>query len=117
MSMSDSDVGKVFVGGISRDTNDATLKQHFSKYGEVTSSIVAIDRVTGLPRGFGFVTFSNPSSLHLALSHQHLIAGRPVSSLFPFSFFLFIHIAFCILSFSLFKRWSLENSLFIFFNY
>lgn len=77
--MADSDVGKLFVGGISRDTSDVTLRNHFTKYGDVSSSIIAKDRLTGAPRGFGFVTFSDPSSVDKALlDHHHVIAGRTV---------------------------------------
>lgn len=76
--MADSDVGKLFVGGISRDTSDVTLKDHFSKYGDVSSSIIAKDRLNGTPRGFGFVTFSDASSVDFALRDQHFIAGRMV---------------------------------------
>ncbi|CAO2833898.1 unnamed protein product [Amaranthus hypochondriacus] len=76
--MADSDVGKLFVGGISRDTTDSTLKDYFGKYGDVSFSNIAIDRITGFSRGFGFVTFSDPSSVDRALSDQHIIAGRTV---------------------------------------
>lgn len=77
-SMADSDVGKLFVGGISRDTSEATLRSHFSKYGDVSSSIIAKDRITGTPRGFGFITFSDPSSVDKALQDHHVIGGRTV---------------------------------------
>ncbi|XP_021724221.1 RNA-binding protein Musashi homolog Rbp6-like [Chenopodium quinoa] len=76
--MADSDVGKLFVGGISRDTSDANLRDYFGKYGEVSSSIVVKDRLTNTPRGFGFVTFVDPSSVDDALRVQHVISGRPV---------------------------------------
>ncbi|CAO2817732.1 unnamed protein product [Amaranthus hypochondriacus] len=77
--MADSDVGKLFIGGISRDTTDATLKDYFTKYGDVSSSNVAKDRVTGIPRGFGFVTFANPSSVDNVLRNDHhFIAGKTV---------------------------------------
>ena len=78
--MADSDVGKLFIGGISRDTTDATLKDYFTKYGDVLSSNVAKDRVTGIPRGFGFVTFASPSSVDDVLRNDHhFIAGKTVS--------------------------------------
>ncbi|KMT19069.1 hypothetical protein BVRB_1g014680 [Beta vulgaris subsp. vulgaris] len=76
--MADSDVGKLFVGGISRDTTDVTLRDHFTKYGDVSSSIIAKDRLSGGPRGFGFVTFSDASSVDQALRDHHVIAGRAV---------------------------------------
>ncbi|XP_022721155.1 RNA-binding protein 1-like [Durio zibethinus] len=74
----ESDQGKLFVGGISRETTEATLKDHFSKYGNVVSSVVAKDRNTKSPRGFGFVLFSEPSSADKALQDTHVILGRTV---------------------------------------
>ena len=53
------------------------------------------DRVTGNPRGFGFVSFVDPSSADVAIhdsSSKHSILGRPVSAiktmakLFPYFF-------------------------------
>lgn len=47
---------KLFVGGLSWDTNDASLNQAFSRFGDVTDAKVVLDRETGRSRGFGFVT-------------------------------------------------------------
>jgi len=47
---------KLFVGGLSWDTNDAGLNQAFSRFGSVTDAKVILDRETGRSRGFGFVT-------------------------------------------------------------
>ncbi|KAF3447473.1 hypothetical protein FNV43_RR12659 [Rhamnella rubrinervis] len=74
----DSDQAKLFVGGISRETSEATLKNHFDKYGSVLGSLVVIDRSTKNPRGFGFVWFSDPSSALKALTDKHVIGGRTV---------------------------------------
>ena len=80
----ESDQGKLFVGGISRETTEGTLKDHFSKYGNFVSSVVAKDRNTKSPRGFGFVLFSEPSSADKALQDTHVILGRTVSSKLSF---------------------------------
>lgn len=53
---------KLFVGGLSWDTNDASLEQAFSAFGEVTEAKVITDRETGRSRGFGFVTFTDAVS-------------------------------------------------------
>lgn len=76
--MTESDKAKLFVGGISRETNEAILTDHFSKYGSVSSTVVARDRITKIPRGFGFVLFSEPSSADEALKETHVILGRTV---------------------------------------
>lgn len=80
-------MGKLFVGGIPRETTDVILRDHFSKYGDVSSSVVAKDRLTGDPRGFGFVTFADPSLVVETLRDQHFISGRAVS--YSESLFLF----------------------------
>ncbi|KAH8119170.1 hypothetical protein DFH11DRAFT_427073 [Phellopilus nigrolimitatus] len=50
---------KVYVGNLSWNTTDDTLRKAFSDYGQVLDAIVMRDRDTGRSRGFGFVTFSN----------------------------------------------------------
>ena len=90
--------GKLFVGGIPWDATEEHLRDYFGKYGQVVEVIIMKDRVTGNPRGFGFVSFVDPSSADVAIhdsSSKHSILGRPVSAiktmakLFPY-FFLII---------------------------
>ena len=50
---------KLFVGGLSYDTNSAGLRQAFEKFGEVADAVVITDRDTGRSRGFGFVTMAD----------------------------------------------------------
>ena len=49
---------KLFVGGLSWNTDDHGLRMAFEQHGEVTDAKVITDRDTGRSRGFGFVTFS-----------------------------------------------------------
>jgi len=48
---------KVFVGGLSWDTSEEGLSQHFSQAGEIVEAKIIQDRESGRSRGFGFVTF------------------------------------------------------------
>jgi RNA recognition motif-containing protein len=57
---------KLFVGGLSWDTNDAGLHSAFSRFGDVTEAKVITDRETGRSRGFGFVSFSDASAADAA---------------------------------------------------
>lgn len=50
---------KLFVGGISWDTTDESLKNFFSQVGSVVSASVITDRETGRSKGFGFVEMSS----------------------------------------------------------
>jgi RNA recognition motif-containing protein len=52
---------KLFVGGLSWDTEDEQLKAAFSRFGALREATVVADRDTGRSRGFGFVTFENPA--------------------------------------------------------
>jgi RNA-binding protein Musashi len=85
----DSDQGKLFIGGISWDTNEEKLKEHFSNYGDVLNTSVMREKNTGKPRGFGFVVFSDPSVLDRVLEDKHVIDGRTVNASSFFLFFLF----------------------------
>ncbi len=49
---------KLFVGGLSYETTDATLKEVFSQAGTVESAAVIIDKMSGRSKGFGFVEMS-----------------------------------------------------------
>ncbi|KAI3770233.1 hypothetical protein L6452_01359 [Arctium lappa] len=50
-------LGKLFIGGISWDTNEERLKEYFSSYGEVLEAVIMKDHTAGRARGFGFVVF------------------------------------------------------------
>ena len=50
---------KLFIGGLSWDTDDASLRSAFEPHGEIQEATVVTDRDTGRSRGFGFVTYVN----------------------------------------------------------
>jgi RNA-binding protein Musashi len=75
----DYDRYKLFVGGIAKETSEEALKQYFSRYGAVLEAVVAKEKVTGKPRGFGFVRFANDCDVVKALRDTHFILGKPVS--------------------------------------
>jgi len=50
---------KLYVGGLSYDTNEERLKEVFLAAGTVVSAILIIDKMTGRSRGFGFVEMSS----------------------------------------------------------
>lgn len=59
---------KVFVGGLSWNTNDDALRAAFEQFGNVDDAKVIQDRETGRSRGFGFVTFSDNEGAQNAIS-------------------------------------------------
>ncbi|KAJ7543115.1 hypothetical protein O6H91_09G026300 [Diphasiastrum complanatum] len=76
----DSDVGKLFIGGISWETTEERLKEYFQAYGEVTEVVIMKDRATGRARGFGFVVFADPTVADRVLLEKHTIDGRTVEA-------------------------------------
>ncbi|KAL9240100.1 hypothetical protein vseg_014358 [Gypsophila vaccaria] len=58
---------KLFIGGLSYGTDDNSLREAFSAFGEVADVKVIIDRETGRSRGFGFVNFADAESANSAM--------------------------------------------------
>ncbi|KAG9448535.1 hypothetical protein H6P81_008500 [Aristolochia fimbriata] len=83
-SKSDSDFkdgaspGKIFVGGLAKDTTTSTFTKHFEKYGEIVDFVIMKDRSTGYPRGFGFITFADPAVVDKVIEEDHVINGKQV---------------------------------------
>jgi len=59
---------KLFVGGLSWDTTDDSLKTFFSTVGTVTSAKIITDKFTGKSRGFGFVEMSSDDEAKKAIA-------------------------------------------------
>jgi len=59
---------KLFIGGLSWDTSDMSLRAAFEQFGLVTDAKVISDRDTGRSRGFGFVTFESGGDAETAMS-------------------------------------------------
>ncbi|OQV13079.1 putative RNA-binding protein squid [Hypsibius exemplaris] len=67
---------KIFVGGLSLDTEDDDLKDHFAQYGTVMHCVVRRDPMTGKSKGYGFVTFSSSSAIEKVFKiSSHVIKG------------------------------------------
>ena len=62
---------KLFVGGLSWNTDDNGLREAFEAYGEVTDAKVITDRDTGRSRGFGFVTFASSDDAQNAIEEMN----------------------------------------------
>jgi len=58
---------RIFVGSLSFNTNQDSLKQAFSRSGNVTEVKIVMDRETGRSRGFGFVTFASDDQASQAI--------------------------------------------------
>ncbi|CAN8326036.1 unnamed protein product [Cochlearia groenlandica] len=75
-----SDLGKLFIGGISWDTDEERLREYFSKYGDLVEAVIMRDRTTGRARGFGFIVFADSSVAERVIMEKHIIDGRTVEA-------------------------------------
>ncbi|XP_064612963.1 RNA-binding protein Musashi homolog Rbp6-like isoform X2 [Liolophura sinensis] len=64
-----NDPGKMFVGGLHYQTSADSLREYFGKYGEVKEAMVMKDPTSKRSRGFGFITFRDPSSVDKVLAN------------------------------------------------
>lgn len=70
---------KLFVGGLSWETTDKELRDHFSTFGDIESINVKTDPTTGRSRGFAFIVFAKAESLDKVMSHgDHIINNKKV---------------------------------------
>ena len=58
---------KLFVGNLSFNTTENDLNDAFAAFGTVTETNLMMDRETGRPRGFGFITMSSPEEAQKAI--------------------------------------------------
>uniref|UniRef100_A0A8C6TI14 Heterogeneous nuclear ribonucleoprotein A1a n=1 Tax=Neogobius melanostomus TaxID=47308 RepID=A0A8C6TI14_9GOBI len=70
---------KLFIGGLSFETTDESLRAHFEQWGSLTDCVVMRDSNTKRSRGFGFVTYSSVQEVDAAMSARpHKVDGRVV---------------------------------------
>lgn len=71
---------KLFVGGLSWDTDTEGLRTAFAEYGNISDAVVVQDRETGRSRGFGFVTFDNDEEAKKAMDAMNgaTLDGRTI---------------------------------------
>jgi len=58
---------KLFVGNLSFNTTENDLQDAFAAHGTVTEANMMMDRATGRPRGFGFITMGTPEEAQKAI--------------------------------------------------
>lgn len=70
---------KLFVGGLSWETSDKELREHFSTYGTIESINVKTDPNTGRSRGFAFIVFKTADSIDKVLAAgDHVINNKKI---------------------------------------
>src|SRR5256714_14328247 len=72
---------RLFVGNLSFDTTENDLQDAFAAHGTVTEANLMMDRATGRPRGFAFVTMSTAEEAQKAIDalNGKSVGGRALT--------------------------------------
>jgi len=72
---------KLFVGNLPFKITQEELGDLFSEHGVVSEVQLMMDRVTGRPRGFGFITMGSPEEAQKAITALHgvNVGGRDLT--------------------------------------
>lgn len=77
----ETELGKLYISGMSWITTENKLNQYFSKYGLVKESVIFLNVDTNHSTGFGSIIFEDPFVLSSVLQQTHYIDNYPVSTL------------------------------------
>uniref|UniRef100_G3NKS1 Heterogeneous nuclear ribonucleoprotein A3 n=1 Tax=Gasterosteus aculeatus aculeatus TaxID=481459 RepID=G3NKS1_GASAC len=70
---------KLFIGGLSFETTEESLRAHFEQWGTLTDCVVMRDPNSKRSRGFGFVTYAGVEEVDEAMqARPHKVDGRVV---------------------------------------
>ncbi|PSK46224.1 hypothetical protein B9Z65_5192 [Elsinoe australis] len=69
---------KIFVGGVSQEATEHDFKTFFQQFGRVLDATLMMDKDTGRPRGFGFVTFDSEAAVDRTLQGPLEILGKSI---------------------------------------
>lgn len=72
---------KLFIGSLSFNTTEETLKELFSQYGEVETAFIVKDRETNRSRGFAFVEMADDDAAQTAIKelNDKEVDGRKIA--------------------------------------
>jgi len=59
---------KLFVGNLPFNATENDLQDAFAAHGTVVEAVLMMDRTTGRPRGFGFITMNSPEEAQKAIA-------------------------------------------------
>ncbi|MEZ5362696.1 MAG: RNA-binding protein [Bryobacterales bacterium] len=72
---------RLFVGNLSFNSDEHTVREAFTAYGDVNSVHLVTDRDTGQPRGFGFVEMADATEAQTAIDSLNgtMLDGRSLN--------------------------------------
>lgn len=71
---------KLFIGGLSWESNEDSLRSYFGAFGRVSDCVIMRDRHSGHPRGFGFVSYADEATADRVAAGRHELDGRHVEA-------------------------------------
>jgi Spy/CpxP family protein refolding chaperone len=76
----ESNDAKLYVGNLSFDTQEDLVRQAFERHGNITDVYFPMERETGRPRGFAFVTYDTPEAAATAIQEMDgfTLEGRQI---------------------------------------
>ncbi|XP_015168898.1 heterogeneous nuclear ribonucleoprotein 1-like [Solanum tuberosum] len=82
----------LFIGGISMEITEESLRAHFGQFGDLADFVLKRDKVSGRRLGFGFVTYANPEIADEVLNTYHNIDSKEVDVKIPVTYRQRIHV-------------------------
>jgi cold-inducible RNA-binding protein len=72
---------KLYVGNLSFDTTETDLRNSFAPYGTISEVYVAMDKFSGRPRGFAFITMGSAEEAKAAVDKMNgaSLGGRALT--------------------------------------
>ncbi len=59
---------KIYIGNLSHDATEDDLREAFEAFGQVASVAIITDKLTGRPRGFGFIEMPDQANAQAAIA-------------------------------------------------
>mgnify|MGYP000143129008 FL=1 len=70
------EVLKLFIGGLTIETTEAQIEEHFSKFGFVFDILIIRNRDSNVSKGYGFISCNNIKTYQRIIASEHTINGR-----------------------------------------
>lgn len=58
----------IHVGNLAKETSEPQLRESFATFGDVTKVKIVMDKITGIPKGFGFVEMPTLDQANAAIA-------------------------------------------------
>jgi RNA recognition motif-containing protein len=72
------EIYKLFIGGLTIETTEIQVEEHFSKFGFVFDILIIRNRATGVSKGYGFISCNNIKTYQRIVNTEHVISGRVI---------------------------------------